>query len=111
MNLEQLKDRTRERAQSLPDPVWDCERCENEDCMQIRRSSLNEQFYADDIGLKCDPCEYFATHGVSFDNPDRFEEELRERDGRTIDFARDGHDPASQLEALGYTAKAKRVHD
>lgn len=107
MNINAPKNRVRERVAALPGQVRDCERCGDTDCMDIRRSSLNEQFYADDVGLKCMTCGYYATHGIPFTDPSRFMDELSERDGRVVDFARDGHNPREQLEALGYVGKAQ----
>lgn len=104
-----LKNRVIECVRSLPDEVMDCEGCVSDDCMQIRRSSLNQTFYADDVMLKCEFCYATRTHGIAFDNPGEFEEEFEARDGRVIDFARDSYDPSETLEALGYTAKAKTV--
>lgn len=103
------KNKVRERVESLPDSVWDCERCESADAMQIRRSSLNTSFYADDVGLKCKHCRYYATHGIPFESPAEFSKELKARDGRVIDFARDTHNPSESLAALGYVAKAEDI--
>lgn len=102
-----MKENVRGRAESLPNGVWDCEACGSEDSIQIRRSSLNEQFFADDISFKCMECWHFRTHGVPFDDPDVFGEELSDRDGRVVDFARDGNDVRERLAALGYLGKAK----
>lgn len=98
---------TTERLEQLPTEIWDCERCGCENSMQLRRSSFNESFMADDIGLKCSECYYYATHGVAFDSPEQFETELAARDGRVRDFAReDGDVTKERLESLGYVAKA-----
>lgn len=104
-----MKDKVRERAESLPSDVWNCEACGATDSMKIRRSSLNPQFYADDIALKCMECWHFRTHGIPFESPDEFEAERDERDSRVIDFARDGEEPSpkERLAALGYLAKSK----
>lgn len=101
--------RVRERLNCLPDAVWDCERCESAGSMQLRRSSLNEQFLADDIGLKCERCRYYATHGIPFSDPEQFARELGARDGRVLDVARDGpaESVSENLAALGYTAASK----
>lgn len=100
----------RERVADLPDAVRDCERCGGDDAMQLRRSSLNDTFLADDVVLKCKRCRYAATHGIPFDDPETFEWELMDlRNGtRTLDFALDGpsNDVADNLAALGYTAAA-----
>lgn len=75
--------------------------------MQLRRSSLNETFMADDVGLKCSECYYYATHGIPFESPEVFRGELDAREGRVRDFTRDnGAMVAERLAALGYTAKA-----
>lgn len=99
------------RVSQLPDKIWDCERCGEEEGMEIRRSSLNDQFMADDIALKCQECYYFASHGVPFDDPHQFERELEERDSRILDFALGGPKSSAEenLEALGYIAKAEDV--
>lgn len=63
---------------------------------------------ADDIGLKCSECRYYATHGIPFEDPKQFDTEWVERNGRVIDFTEEDGDPvADRLKALGYTAKAK----
>lgn len=107
-SLEQARSHVRERANALPEAVWDCERCGADDSMAIRRSSLNEQFRADDILLKCMDCWYAASHGVPFTDPAQFEHELDElREGqRVLDFAWDGDEPTPEenLAALGYIA-------
>lgn len=78
--------------------------------MQLRRSSLNEQFYADDVGLKCSECRYYATHGIPFSDPEQFEEERSERGGRVVDYTEDnGESVAERLEALGYIAKSETL--
>lgn len=98
---------TEERLSELPDSVWDCERCGTDDSMQLRRSSLNKQFMADDVGLKCAECRYYATHGIPFDEPEQFERELADRGKRVVDYTEEDGDPvAERLAALGYTAKA-----
>jgi len=74
----QLRRRVEERLNDLPDEVWNCERCGSEDSMQLRRSSLNKEFMADDIGLKCMECRYYATHGVPFLAPGVFDAELED---------------------------------
>lgn len=102
--------RVEERAESLPKEVWNCERCETQGGMQIRRSSLNERFYADDLGLKCSNCRYYATHGIPFNDPEAFEAELEARETRVLDFAEeDGKPNTERLADLGYLAKSKRV--
>lgn len=103
------KARVKERLSDLPNRVWDCEACDTHGSMQLRRSSLNTGFYADDVLLKCQNCRRVRTHGIPFANPETFSEELKARDGRVIDFARDSYNPSETLEALGYTAKAKEV--
>ena len=102
-----MKDKVRQRVDSLPHSVRECEVCRGK--MQIRRSSLNEQFYADDVMLKCKECYRIRTHGIPFEHPSDFEEEMSERDSRVLDFARDSHDPSETLEALGYIGKSKVV--
>lgn len=74
--------------------------------MAIRRSSLNQEFYADDVGLKCMECWHYRTHGIPFTDVDEFETEQALRAGRVLDFARDG-DTKAQLEALGYLAASE----
>lgn len=108
MGLSRARDHVRERIDTLPDAVWNCERCDGGDTMQLRRSSLNEQFLADDVGLKCERCSYYATHGIPFEDPELFARETGLRDDRVLDFARDGpaDSVAANLEALGYTAAA-----
>lgn len=99
--------RVKERVNSLPDTVLDCERCGGNQTMQIRRSSLNEQFKADDIGLKCSRCRFYATHGVPFEDEKTFDEERLARGRRVLDFTReDGRPTEQRLEALGYLAEA-----
>lgn len=103
------KERVRERVNSLPEDVWDCERCNSEDSMQLRRSSLNEQFLADDVGLKCAVCRYYATHGIPFDDPAHFHEERSMRGSRVLDFTRvNGEPDKEQLRALGYLGASKQ---
>ena len=104
-----VKGKVEERVESLPDSVLDCEACGGSGTMQIRRSSLNKQFYADDVLLKCRSCYCVRTHGIAFEDPEQFEEELEHRDSRIIDFARDSHDPSETLKALGYIGKSKVV--
>lgn len=78
--------------------------------MQLRRSSLNEEFMADDIGLKCANCYYYATHGVAFDDPKTFNAELENRGKRVLDFTEAENEPVKErLENLGYLAKSKTV--
>lgn len=105
------RDRVRDRVATLPDAVRDCERCGTAGAMAIRRSSLNQQFLADDVLLKCMECWYAATHGIPFDDPDAFDQELEELrgGGRVLDFAVDGDEPTPRenLEALGYIAASK----
>jgi len=98
------RERVRERVQSLPSSVWDCERCGTAESMQVRRSSLNEQFLADDVGLKCSNCRYYATHGIPFEDASVFHEEHGARGGRVVDFTRDesGEPDKQRLRALGY---------
>lgn len=111
MDGDRVRRRVRERLEALPDTVWDCERCGAEAAMQLRRSSLNEQFLADDVGLKCGRCSYYATHGIPFANPEQYALEAGERDGRVLDFATDGpaDSVAANLDALGYTAAAQEA--
>lgn len=108
--MSEKHDLVRQRVNGLPNEAWNCERCGNKGSMQIRRSSLNEQFYADDVGLKCSNCYYYATHGVAFDDPDNFEYELNLRDGRVLDFAREegpNDSVVDNLRQLGYLGRAK----
>lgn len=104
-----LKERVKQRVSELSDAILDCEACGEEDSMQLRRSSLNQQFYADDVLLKCSSCYRTRTHGIAFEDPDRFKQEWDSRDGRVIDFARDSYDPSETLEALGYVGKSKTI--
>lgn len=100
--------RVLERLDRLPDAVWDCERCDTNGSMQLRRSSLNDAFLADDIGLKCSWCRFYATHGIPFRDQSEYAREREQRAGRVLDFARDGPRPSvsENLAALGYTAAA-----
>lgn len=109
--LEEARRFVRERTASLPQSVWNCERCGNDGSMAIRRSSLNEQFMADDVGLKCMKCWYYATHGIPFDNPEQFHLEMDLRKHRVLDFANQGPSPSvsENLAALGYLAKSEDV--
>lgn len=101
---------TEDRLSRLPDSVWDCERCGEENTMQLRRSSLNEQFFADDVGLKCSVCYYYATHGIAFESSQQFKRELNERDSRVRDYTEEDGDPVKErLEALGYMAKSESL--
>lgn len=86
--LPELMESTRQRAlDKMPHHVWDCERCNTDDSMRIRRSTLNS-FKADDILLKCVECKYAPVHGTDVE-PDVFEEELQARmdryNSRSID--------------------------
>lgn len=105
------KNKVVERVKELPEGVRDCERCGGTNTMQIRRSSLNEGFMADDITLKCEDCYYVATHGVPFDDPVLFKMAMDNRNGRVLDFGSnlEGDKVSENLEALGYIAKSKEV--
>lgn len=106
MDLEQ---RVRDRVADLPDSVKDCEACGGEGTMHLRRSSLNKQFLADDVGLKCLDCWHYRTHGIPFDDPDTFNAELQARGKRVIDFTRrDGEPDTERLRALGYLGASKQ---
>lgn len=101
------KARVQSRVSSLPDSVFDCERCDTDNAMQIRRSSLNEQFYADDVGLKCSNCRYYATHGIPFETAETFKRERAARNNRVVDFTEEENEQVKErLEALGYLGKA-----
>lgn len=97
----------RERVATLPDTVWDCERCGSEDSMMIRRSSLNEQFHADDVAFKCMNCWSVVAHGIPFDDPEVFRDEFEKRPSRVHDFATDAAQPRERLAALGYLSKSE----
>jgi hypothetical protein len=105
-----LKQRVRERVQALPHSIFDCEACETDNSMQIRRSSLNEQFLADDVGLKCMECWHYRTHGIPFNDPDTFQSELQARGTRVLDFTTDEHGQpdTENLKALGYIGASKQ---
>lgn len=105
------RERVRERVNRLPDSVWDCERCGSDSSMQIRRSSLNEQFLADDVGLKCSTCRYYATHGIPFEDASVFHEEHDARGSRVVDFTRDetGTQTRERLRALGYLGASNQL--
>ena len=99
------RERARERVNTLPNAVWDCEACGGNSTMQLRRSSLNTQFKADDVGLKCGECRFYRTHGIPFEDADEFDREREARDGRVLDFTRrDGEPDKERLAALGYIA-------
>jgi len=103
--MSDLYDRVRERVTSrLPASVWNCEACGSDDSMRIRRSSLNEQFLAEDTGLKCMNCWHYRTHGIPFEDASVFHEEHGARGGRVVDFTRDesGEPDKERLRALGY---------
>lgn len=97
----------RDRVATLPDTVWDCERCGKEDSMVLRRSSLNEQFHADDVSLKCMNCWHVVAHGIPFDDPEAFLSEFEARSGRVYDIAADALNRADRLAALGYLSKSE----
>lgn len=97
----------RDRVAALPDAMWDCERCGSIDSMMIRRSSLNEQFHADDVMLKCGVCWFTPTHGIPFEDQSVFREEWDNRDSRVHDFAQDAANPKERLAALGYLSKSE----
>lgn len=102
--------RVRDRLTDLSNHIWDCERCKCNGSMQLRRSSLNEEFMADDIGLKCSECYYYATHGVAFNDPKTFRAELADRGKRVLDFTEEENKPVKErLENLGYLAKSKTI--
>lgn len=105
-----IESRVRDRVSALPDPVLDCERCETDGSMEPRRSSLNQRFHADDVGLKCSACRYYATHGVPFEDPEEFDAELAARSSRVYDFAEgteESDDVSERLAALGYLSKSE----
>lgn len=111
--MPDIYSRVLERVEQLPDAVWDCERCQTRGSMQIRRSSLNPQFKADDIALKCSECRYFCKHGVPFEDPEGFRKEFAEmrNNVRTVDFAETEHGPEDSVEDnlrhLGYLGAAE----
>lgn len=106
-DIQASKQATRERAESLPPAVWDCEACRGSETMAIRSSHLNRDVYADDIKFKCMACYHIRVHGVPFTDLEAFEHENERRPGTIVDFATDPeHQAAEQLEALGYTARA-----
>lgn len=108
-NNMNIKDNVRDRVAELPDAVHDCEACGAEASMQIRRSSLNEQFLADDVGLKCETCRFYRTHGIPFGDADEFNSEWEARSRRVVDFSRDekGEPDEANLKALGYIAASE----
>jgi hypothetical protein len=103
--MSSVRDRVRERVnERLPASVWNCEACNSTDSMKVRRSSLNEQFLADDTGLKCMNCWHYRTHGIPFEDASVFHKERRARGRRVVDFTRDasGEPDKERLRALGY---------
>jgi len=101
--------RVRERVETLPQTIRDCEACGADESMAIRRSSLNEQFLADDVSLKCMDCWYVRVHGIPFEDPETFEDELSDRGRRVLDFTEsDGEPNREQLAALGYIAASNQ---
>lgn len=104
MDIDEAREKVRERVDNLPKSVWDCERCGESDSMKIRRSSLNQTFHADDCSLKCQNCWYFTTHGIPMP-PHDFAIEMELRGGkRVLDFVLDGPEKSvdENLKALGY---------
>lgn len=101
--MEQARQHVRERVQSLPVTVRNCEGCGEADAMQIRRSSLRPEPCADDVTLKCGTCRMIRTHGIPVTRR-TYETELEWREGRTLDFVDDGPEDSveANLEALGY---------
>jgi len=76
--------------------------------MKIRRSSLNKQFKADDVGLKCMECWHYRTHGIPFEDAEEFDTEWTHRDSRVLDFTRENGEPNTEnLKALGYIAASE----
>lgn len=109
--LPELMEPVRQRILDYPHHVWDCERCNSDDSMRIRRSTLNS-FGADDILLKCTVCKFAPVHGTEVP-PEQFEEELEDRmemyNRRSIDVNKHSDhidEPNAEvkklLESLGY---------
>lgn len=102
MSLTQAREHVKHRVAELPDTALDCEGCDSEDAMRIRRSSLRDEPCADDLMLKCQYCWRIRTHGIPITR-DRYETELDWRTGRTLDMVVDGPETVEEnLDALGY---------